>query len=185
MATIERIRVNWTGFTGAPGLSTFYATDAITLLPDVRTFFNAIVSLIPNVVTLSFEPFGERFSDVDGSLLGTWSTTTPTPVLGGATALYAAPTGYVVNWITGAVIHNRFLRGKTFIVPGIVSSGDGSPSNSLVTTLQTAATTLKNSAGGLRIWHRPTAPGATDGSSSLVLSAQVPDKAVVLRSRRD
>lgn len=186
MADIERIRVNWTGFTGAPGLTTLYCDDAITLLPAVRTFFNSIISVIPNVVTISFEPFGERFEDTTGALNGTWSTgTTPTPVLGGATATYAAPSGYVVNWLTSLVLNNRFLRGKTFIVPGIVAVGDGTPTSTALTTLQNAANTLVAATGGLKIWHRPSAPGASDGASALVTAAQVPDKFVVLRSRRD
>lgn len=186
MAAIERIRCQWSGFTGSPGLTTFYATDALTLLPAVRTFFNSIAGLLPAAVQVSFEPFGAQIDDTSGNLTGAWSTgTTPAVVQGTLAGSYSAPSGMLVNWLTNTIVGGRFLRGKTFIVPGPVSSTDGTPNSANVTTLQGAASVLAADLGGLLVWHRPTNDPPTNGSSAEVVTVNVPDKFVVLRSRRD
>jgi len=186
VATIERVRVIWTGFTGAPGLSTFYGVSGLTLAPRIRTFFAAIATVVPSNVTWSIEPFGARIDDTNGNLVGDWSITpAPANVQGSAGTVYQAPTGLMINWITGSIVNGRFLRGKTFIVPGPTGSADGTPVATNLATIQAAASALITPADNLKVWHRPSAPGATDGSSALVNAAQVPDKFMVLRSRRD
>lgn len=186
MVAIERIRCQWSGFTGSPGLTTFYCTDALTLLPAARTFFNSIAALLPAAVQISFEPFGAQIEDSTGDLTGSWSTgSTPAVVQGALAGSYSAPSGMLVNWLTNAIVGGRFLRGKTFIVPGPVSSTDGTPNSANVSTLQAAASVLASDLGGLRVWHRPTVAAPSSGSSAEVLSVNVPDKFVVLRSRRD
>jgi hypothetical protein len=186
MAIIERIRCQWSGFTGSPGLTTFYCTDALTLLPAVRTFFNALVTGIPTTAQISFEPFGPRIDDTTGNLTGSWSTgTTPAVVVGTGPGAYAAPAGCLINWLTSSIVNNRFLRGKTFLVPSTFVSTDGTVTPAGVTAMQAAATTLIANAGVLRVWHRPTVAAPSSGSSAPVVGANVPDKIVVLRSRRD
>lgn len=186
MTTIERCRAIWTGFSGAPGVTTWYTDDAINMLPVMRTFFNANAGNLPNAVTVSFEPFGSRIDDATGALVGNW-TTTPTPavVAGGGGTLYQAPVGLVVNWLTSTVVGSRFLRGKTFLVPGIGGTGvtDGTPAAGNLTNLQAAAAAVIAATPNLLIWHRPV--NNVGGSSATVTAASVPDKYVVLRSRRD
>jgi len=186
MATIERIRCQWSGFTGSPGLSTFYCTDAITLLPQVRTFFQAFTAFLPPAVVISFEPFGARIESTTGVLTGAWSTgVTPATVQGSSAASYSAPAGMMVNWLTTAVVNGRFLRGKTFLVPAAAAALDGTPATAAVSALQAAAVALNGAGGNLLVWHRPTTEAPTSGAAFAVSSVQVPDKIVVLRSRRD
>lgn len=186
MANLERIRVQWAGFTGSPGLSTFYCEDALTLLPAVRTFFNSCASIFPAVCTLSFEPFGAIIEDSTGDLTGAWSTgVTPAVVTGTGGSNYAGATGMMVNWLTTTIVRGRFLRGKTFLIPAVISSGDGTPSPANVAAVQAAATVLAGAAGNLKVWSRPNPDLAYVGTSADVLTGNVPDKAIVLRSRRD
>jgi hypothetical protein len=186
MASIQRVRAHWTGFSGAPGLSTFYVTNGNSFLPDLRTFFNSIAGLLPSNVTISFDPFGDIINDSTGALTGAWAAgSTPATVTGSSGSVYIAPSGLVVNWQTGAIVAGRRLRGKTFLVPGPNGSADGTPTTANLATLSTAATTLFASTGGMLVWHRPNPVGSSTGVSSVVTAAQVPDKFVILRSRRD
>jgi hypothetical protein len=186
MATIERIRVDWTGFTGSPGVSTFYCVDALTMLPKLKTFFEAVKGVLPSTVTLTYESFGERLDDITGNLVGDWSTATPpAQTVGAGATTYVAAAGMVVNFLTSAIVRNRFLRGKLFLVPMLTGSTDGTPPAGTITTVQTAANTLVASQDNLKVWSRPNATLGYAGTSSLVRTANVPDKSVVLRSRRD
>jgi len=186
MADIQRVRAHWTGFSGAPGLTTFYCSNGNSFLPDVRTFFNSIAGLLPSNVTISFDPFGDIIDEGNGALTGTWTAgSTPAVVTGSSGSVYQAPSGLLVNWQTGAVLNRRRLRGKTFLVPGPNGSADGTPTTANLTTLQTAANTLITSTGSMFVWHRPNSNTHTGGLSSTVTAAQVPDKFVILRSRRD
>lgn len=186
MAVIERIRCQWSGFTGSPGLTTFYTDDAINFLPLVRTFFDAIKTLLPSAVTVSFEAFGARINDNDGSLNGSWSAgSTPAPVTGTIAGSYAAPAGVLVNWNTNTVVNGRFLRGKTFLVPSAALSSNGTVNDANIVTLTAAAVALLAGTPDMLVWHRPKTDPFVAGSSAAVLNPSVPDKIVVLRSRRD
>lgn len=185
MTTLGRLRVSWTGFTGAPGLSTFYAEDTGSgFCAAVLNFFTQIRGVLPNVVTITVPSEGDLINDASGALVGAWSDTGGGTTTGNGGTTYAGPVGAVVHWNTGAIINSRRLRGSTFIVP--VASGfddtDGTVSSGGLSTLRTQASNLVGAVATLRAWHRP---GNTSGSSALITSASVPDKMVVLRSRRD
>jgi hypothetical protein len=75
--------------------------------------------------------------------------------------------------------------GRTFLVP--LASGafenNGTLATTTLATLNAAATQLiTDLAGELKVWHRPNAAGP--GSNVTVLTAQVPDMAAVMKSRR-
>lgn len=190
MAVLNRIRVSWTGFPGAPGLSTFYNVSGTAPVPvaAIRQFFQDLNAFLRSNTTITVHADGDDIDDADGTLSGSWAhTPAPAAVTGSAsTGVYAAPAGAVVNWVTGGIVNGRRLRGKTFIVPLATGAFDSDGSlGAFRTTLLTAANTLLTSAPGLAVWHRPSAPGAVDGSSALITSASVPDLVAVLRSRRD
>jgi hypothetical protein len=56
-----------------------------------------------------------------------------------------------------------------------------------LTTFQTAASALATPANNIHlgVWSRPSAQGASDGDWFPTVSASVPDKVAILRSRRD
>lgn len=188
MATLNKIPVSWGSWPGAPGVSTFY-TFGGNLDNDtaaLRTFFNALITLIPSGITLSVPGVGDDIDDSDGLINGAWNATAaPAIVTGTASGVYAGNAGAIVHWLTAGVANGHRVRGRTFLVPLISTAFDsgGSISTTALTTLRNAATTMISSmAGSLRVWHRPSPAGA--GSSHVVLTSSVPDLAITLRSRR-
>lgn len=188
MATLNKIPVLWGSWPGAPGVSTFYSfggnldNDTAAL----RTFFNALISIIPSGITLSVPGVGDTIDDGSGLINGAWNATSaPAIVTGTGSGVYAGNAGGIVHWLTAGVANGHRVRGRTFLVPLISTAFDsgGSLSTTALTTLRNAATTMISSgAGDFRVWHRPT--GGAGGSSSVVLTSSVPDLAITLRSRR-
>lgn len=183
---MERIRVEWNGLTGLPGVSTFYADPTVpTAYAAVREFFLDIRDFFPSTLTWSFPANGDLIEDTTGALAGTWSTTSGAPVTGaGPSTVHAAGVGCRVRWQTAGVSDsNRRITGSTFLT-ALVSAyfdADGTINSTALATIQTAADTLVGDAS-LRIWSRPT--GGSGGGSYLVTAATVPDRVTSLRSRR-
>lgn len=190
-----RVKCNWTGFPGGPGISTFYLAGSYPTgsIAAIRTFFDAIKAFLPNTVSVQVSGSGDLIEDTTGALGGTWADTTPAVVVGTSASGYAAPTGMQVQWKTGAIVGRRRAVGKTFLVPlaNIFEPG-GTPLGTTVTSITAAANALLTATTpALLVWSRPFEPEEGDerparlGSSHAVTSVNVPDKAVVLRSRRD
>jgi len=186
MTNIDRVRVALTGFVGGPGVNTFFALDGGSLLPDLRAYYNAIKSAIPATVTMQVENTGDTLNDETGYLLFGWSGEAQDSVGGTGSTPYAAPAGWVVNWLTSQVANHRRLRGRTFHVPaaGEALDSDGSVYDLTLTSVAAAATALVEAQGtNLVVWHRPV--DHAGGSHGLVTSAVVHDKVAILTSRRD
>lgn len=192
MATIARIQVAWSGFVGAPGVSTFYCLDAATFRPGLVAFIYAATNDLPTTVTTTVPSTGDLIDEVTGDITGAWSDGTDAVTTGLTTGTYPAPSGLVVNWLTDTVIAGRRVRGKTFFVPlgGSRYDTNGSIDGATVSAFQSRATTLlAASPGQMLLWHRPTLAGSpsgvTPGEGVPVTGFRVPDLAAVLRSRRD
>lgn len=198
MVNISRVRAEWTGFPGAPGISTFYGISTSPPLAAIHNFFAAIVGLLPSDVSIQVAGSGDMIDPINGDLMGTWSGTAPALVTGTDTGVYSAPTGAIVHWLTGDVLDGHRLVGGTYLVPlaGAAFDLTGSIASTPLTTLRTAAQDYITYAGGSTVvWHRPRvakaataykpAVTARAGGYSVFSAADVPDRAVVLRSRRD
>jgi hypothetical protein len=180
---------------GAPGVSTHYlnAAPGAADLTAIRTFFNALAAGIPNTANLTVDGVGDIINAQTGNLVGTWSATPPAAVAGSAASGYAAPVGTLVHWNTASVINRHRVKGTTYIVPTVNQfEPGGTPLATWLTTLSNAAGAMRDSLTGLFVvWARPFVPPVgseadpRDGSAVLVNGHSVPDKAVVLRSRRD
>jgi len=185
MAQIRKIPVQWTGLTGLPGYSVFYSPTATDATASLVAFFNAIKGLVPSSLQWQVPASGDTLDDATGLLTGTW-TGAGAGVVGGSggTVSYAGGVGAWVNWRTNAIVDGRRLRGRTFLAPLTSACFDssGTIATAQLATLQTAATVLA-ALGGTVIWSRPVVGGRA-GSSSVVVSGDVPDQATALRSRR-
>lgn len=183
---IEKGVWTWTGFSGAPGYSVFYATPAMGLSGVIKTFFESVKALIPQDVNIASPSSGDTLNELSGQLLGTWSGGVGGSTQGTSANPWAAPVGASITWLTDGVVNGRRVRGRTFLVPLNTGAYDyqGSLQATAISTLQTAANALVTSAAGdLLIWHRPVNGGG--GSVHAVTGARVADKAAILRSRRD
>ena len=185
MATLKRYVVEWTGLTGLPGISVHYSDNVSTLTSALTAFYTALGAVTTTPLSWSIPGSGDTIDSGTGTLNGAWSGGTPATVVPSSSTSYAAGTGMMVRWNTGAIRNGRKLQGRTFICP--IGSGlydtTGTIATSAITTVQTAATALVT-AGGLVIWGRPGDTPPTNGVAVSVVSATVPDKVVSLRSRR-
>lgn len=203
MTTIQRQRVEWSGFAGSPGISTFYFTDAASHQAALRTFLQSIRSLLPNTVTLNVQSGGDTFVVETGQLSGGWVGVGGDAILGIQGGPYAAPSGFEVRWDSNSVLFGRRGRGRTFFVPCAANALDidGTLTSGAVLSVGNGARTLVAAVpANMQLWSRPrkATPAWTDvrgvlhpaktaraGYIQPVATATVPDKAVVLRSRRD
>lgn len=183
--TMNRVRVLWQNWPGAPGYTNHYVGSNVLAQTAIRTFYDAIKSYVPNGLTIQVPSTGDQVNEATGAITGVWSGAAQAVVTGGGNVAYANAVGACVNWRTGLIIDGRRPMGRTFLVP-LTSQAfetNGTLGSVALTTIGTAATQLiADLAGELKVWHRPNAAGP--GSNVTVLTAQVPDMGAVLRSRR-
>jgi hypothetical protein len=200
MTNLNRIRVQWTGFNGAPGVSTFYSLDTATVMESLHTLFDSLSSRLPNTVTCVIEPSGDVIDDTTGDIVGAWAGTPQAAVTGTQTQGYQAASGAQLSWGTSTILDGHRLRGRTFLVPlaGNMFSGTGQLQEINRAAMETSALAyLVSQDASFVIWHRPFAGRAADptrgikakaahpGGHGLVTTAKCPAGGVVLRSRRD
>ena len=88
MALMQRTRIIWQGFTGAPGYSTFYTRvsdpvqhDSRLAAETLRDAFQALVTRLPGEVTLEFPQETELIEDTTGEMIDPRASTGPPPSL--------------------------------------------------------------------------------------------------------
>lgn len=200
MANVSTVTVVWQGFTGAPGYSHFRFAELLDAAAcnaagaAVRAFFLAQVAAWQTGWTFGVQPTVQQFDIGTGKLTGERAmTTTPGVVTGTAlnTVTYEGGSGYVINWLTGAVQNGHKIRGRTFMVPAVSTcfSADGTISSTTQTAAQNAGTALINDASTelvvwSRIWNTAKPPQQVAGSTATINGILVPDRAAQLRTRR-
>jgi len=185
MGDLYRVRAVWSGFIGAPGVSTFYFVDNATCVDSLFQFFTAIKSHIPSIVHIQVESSGDTIDSVTGELTGAWVSDPVADIVCTGNSPHSAPSGLVVDWLTATVTHGHRLRGRTFIVPlsNEEYDPDGTINGGTIASVEgNAADLITAQSASFVIWSRG---HGTDGTTGLVTSAHVPDLAAVLRSRRD
>jgi len=186
MADISRVRIEWNGLGGLPGLSTFYTgVTTNVVVTSLTTFFNDIRSLFPQGLSWTIPNAGDTIESSTGILTGGWTGTGGGTVNANAPlGAYAAGTGARVRWHTTAVVNGRRLAGATFLCPlaGTKYDANGTIETGALATLQTAANALVASGNPWQVWHRPV--GGTGGVVDAFNSATVLDRVSSLRSRR-
>lgn len=179
---LHKYQVVLKGFTGGPGVMTFYF-DAAGAIPHtaVSTFLTALKTSMAASVTAALPPSGITIDDSTGAAVGAWSAAAPADVVMTSAGNYAAAAGAVINWRTGIYAGGRELRGKTFVVPLAAACYDSAGKLSAATgsAIAAAANALAGSAVPPRIFSR------VNHTSAPVATATVPLISAVLRSRRD
>ena len=204
MASIWQVTWKWGGTTGGTGYTNLYyqgtsldATEALAAATKSRLLFDGVKSLLATRITLNLQTDVRLINDVTGDLINIFTVSGITQVTGTAgVSYYAGASGACVDWLT-SVLHGKHLMvGRTFIVP-LYATGydtDGSIAGTALTTLATAAENMRTATGPtFGVWGRPRKAKTVDGVTipaltglfAPALSSRIPDKAVVLRSRRD
>jgi hypothetical protein len=189
---IKRYRVAWSNFPGAPGVSTHYFDTAATDFTPVRAFYEAVSLRVPNGMTFTYPTTVDVIDETNGQIQITQNATILTPSLSTiAVGNFSGTSGCAVQWRTPDYVDGNHVVGRTYIVPlgPTFYDTNGSIGAATITALQAAATTLL-AALPMVIWSRPRkagpggVPAARNGSAHAITAAQVPDVAVVMRSRR-
>lgn len=199
MSQIGRLRFVWTGYSGAPGLSTFYfsgtdtstfsATDAANARTAVETFFTAIRTKVATGITIASDGTCETIDPVSGAVVGSVYPGAPIGISGGGGPSSAPLSAAAcISWVTGVSVNRRILRGRTFLSPLVPATwlASGTLDPSAVTQFVNAANALiADTTCQLVIWHRPNPlKSGNNGLVSPALTAKMNATGAVLRSRR-
>lgn len=195
MAALNRVRVAWSNWPGAPGVSTFYLDSGTTNLAPLKTFFDVVRTLTPNALTTDVPNTGDVIDTGTGHITGNWTGSGGGTSVSGVTASgYSGASGALIRWNTGAILNGRRLIGRTYLVPlaGLTQATDGSLQTTTQASLVAAGQALITAyAGALRVYGPPRDAGTLSPSDpgkaaidGAVTSCQVPDIAAVMRSRR-
>lgn len=194
MASMLKVASIWTGASGLPGYTNLYfasdalvATAAVNAATAVKSIWTGLSTMLPSLVTVTVQLNVEEIEDTDGHLVADHTIAlSGNAVTGTDSGSFSAPTGVVSNWKTASIHHGHRVRGRTFFVPmaNTIYQSDGTIASSPLTSIRAAMTTYLAMPGTARVvWARPTASAA--GAQYPVTGFTVPDKAAVLRSRRD
>lgn len=197
MPSMLRVRVAGSGWTGGPGLNTFYflysgtpdATDVQDVYDRVRGFFDGIKAIFENDTTFTPSAAVDELDPATGSLIGTFTVGTPgTAITGtGTDGLAGTATMAVLSLGTNTFISGRRVQGRAFLGP--LNKGaivNGAFSTSAQTIVDGVAPDLNDTGGGDGVncvWHRPV--GGTGGSAAPITGYLTRAKVGILRSRRD
>lgn len=199
---------NWTG-APSPNISKFKfagtasTTQAASLLVRLKAFGDSLAGFLPAAVSLTyngtFQVFDEGVSTPGGGaqlIDQGQASSTPAVTQGTGTGGWSAVTGTWINWITTSFVNGRRVVGRSFLVPmnnTNVFQTDGTPIETTRTSIESAGTSLIGGSPTLVVYFNrggpSTPPKPTDKPHAFgwqsVTAVSVPNKAAVLRSRRD
>lgn len=196
MANILRIRTELNGWSGGPGLSTFYFDPGVVTIDAamvtgvtgrVRQYFDAWKAYMPTGNTAQVSSVADILDFVNGSLVGQVSAgAAPSVVtgsgLGGQGPAFCCAVGRLV---TNSFINGKRLRGRTYAGPLSANFTDSLvPEGGLTAAVQAGLVLMNTSGGGpaLVVWHRPV--GGSGGAIAGVVNTSVSTAFGVLKSRR-
>ena len=159
------------------------ATGRQAIADGWRDALFAIRSFMPSGVTWTFTGVADEF-DSDGTLIGSYTYTPPTQIVGSGTGAWAAGVGAVVGLVTAGIVAGRRVRGRHFVVPlvGSAYDSDGTIATAALTGLRTYGEAIRAlGSGNLLVTAGFGTPG---GSAHVVTNTVVNDKVAILRSRR-
>jgi hypothetical protein len=200
-----RVRVASTGWTGGPGLNTFYYLQNLPADPDpstaaaacvtrVHDLANGIKAIFPASWRGTISPEVDVINADNGDLTGSYVVTPPSVVSGTGTAGYGPQMAMIcASLLTPDIVDSRRVRGRSFFGPSIVSDDpDGTPLTDVLAIVQAAMDLALG--GGLDgppmvVWSRRRGvsvrhPTGLGGSAHVVSAVTIKDQYAVLRSRR-
>ena len=187
-----RVRANWTAPSGGPYLTTMYfdgstGTDATNAATALSNFLGAVDGSLSSLFSWSIDPTVVFMDETNGDIVSAAAVSVASGSGAGSTDVLPRAVQLMYKWTTGEYINSRQVQGRTFI-PGILegSNIDGTvPPVTQSTFLAFATSFLADANSTPVIWHRPSSPGASDGSAWPINGASVWNKWAVLRRRRD
>ena len=196
--SLVRVQTRWTGVGGAPYYTNLYALGPLAtnngndLATAWRAFLNTTAANYKTGIQIQVQSELLEFDEGTGNVTGA-GTTTQAVVVGSNVGdnLPLANQG-LIRWTTAGIVHNRRVRGRTFL-PAMMetnSTVDGVPSGVLIANVNAAVTTLLGTmTNRMRIWAQPF-DGTDDnparaGSAHAITGGTMAPYWAILRSRRD
>jgi len=191
-----RIRTELNGWSGGPGLSTFYFDPGVVTIDAamvtgvtgrVRSYFDAWKAYMPSTQSAQVNPAADILDFATGALIGQVSAGAAPSVVSGTNVSAAGPAFVcaVGRLVTGSFIGGKRLRGRTYAGPLASQYTDSlAPEGGLTAAVQAGLVLLNTSGGGpaLVVWHRPTGGGG--GAIAGVINTSVSTTFGILKSRR-
>lgn len=163
--------------------------DATNALAQFRTLWDGCKTKIATGMTITYDPTVLAIEDTTGVLAGVFAAT---PVANTTTSGGTAPLPYqtqgLIQFATATIIDGRRLRGRAYVpAPDEGDNGTGGlPTSSYTSSIDAAIAAFILSWGATKpaVWHRPSSPGASDGSSGAMVSGDTASTWAVQRRRR-
>jgi hypothetical protein len=181
MVSVSKVQVDWTGWAGGPGVSSFHFEGGTTPpIGALSSFLSSLRGMWPQSVVAQVRNAGVTIDVATGKPDGAWSGAVQGALVGITAGAYAAPAGACIEWHTGGFLNGHEVKGRTFIVPMLSSQydTDGTLIAGVVNTAQTAITALLAASPKLVVFSK------THAFSNIVTTGKCLDKVAVLRSRR-
>lgn len=201
MSIICRTRVELTGWSGAPGVNTWYwvtpvspgvpsTTHVDDIHDEISAYYDGVTSILKPGVTWRIDPVVQYLNDTDGEVQGIVTQTGDVHTFEStATSGNESPAVQVLlRFNTSDYIGGRNVKGRLFIGPLSDSavSEDGTLRTDVAETLDDLLVAPTSGLGArLIVWHRPSSSSSTNGQYCDVTSALHQEKLAILRSRRD
>lgn len=196
--SLVRVQTRWAGVGGTPYYTNLYALGPLAtnngndLATAWRTFLNTVQPQIKLGTTMQIQPELLEFDEATGTVTGAGTTVQALVTATGASDALPLMTQGLVRWTTAGIVHNRRVRGRTFLPAMLESNNDGNglPAAALITAVNGAITTLlATMTSRMRVWAQPfegseTVP-ARAGTQHAITGGSMANYWAVLRSRRD
>lgn len=195
--SLVRVQTVWSGVTGSPYYTNVYCigpgstNNGIDMANAWKAFLTSLTAVLRTGMVATIDPEILEFDETTGTVTGAGTNIAGSVTFSGIGDALPPANQALVQWQTEGIVHNRRVRGRTFI-PGPVeteNSASGAPGPTLTGPLLTAAQAyLTTMTGRARIWSQPFAGSPTNpprpGSQHAITSAAVAPYFAVLRSRR-
>lgn len=189
-----QLTAQYVGFTGSPGWvrmkfqGSLTVADANTAAANFRSFLSNMNVFMPAGSSYTFDSAAQQFDDAGVQTGEITLTTVPSTLSGSGSGSYAGGSGAVVSWTTNAFHLGRRVRGRTFLVPMVASAftSGGVLQPTTQSSLQAGAAVFASSSPTPVISsHKEQLGGGMSHLTAAVTGATVPNRAAILRSRRD
>lgn len=196
MASMLRVQAEGTGWTGGPGLTTFYfdpgvaaidATMATGVTGRVRAYFDALKAYTLPAIGWQVDPVVQILDPATGNLTGEVTAgSAPSIVVGtGTGAVGPAFVAVVGKMRTNSFFGGKRIQGRTFYSPlGSAYTDSTQPEGALQAAQVTGLNAVLTAAGGPAqvVWHRP--KNGSGGFMAVVITVSSSNTFGVLKSRR-
>ena len=200
--SLVRVQTIWTGVGGSPYYTNLYAlgpaatNNGNDLAQAWSVFLASLAGVLRSGLQAAIDTELLEFDETNGNVTGAGTTTAVGTNFTGAGDPLPPANQLLIHWTTNGIVHNRRVRGRTFL-PGALeshNSGIGTALPIVGTPVQTGLTQLLTTmAGRMRVWSQPfvqTDPTNIKnptrlGSAHAISASSVDGKWAILRSRRD